>query len=77
MRKKEKYSGVDFSGTWRVSTYAGKTILAPWSFVKNTKGEILGVQENLNGPVRPLIGFSNYRIVAQAAKMFGGVAIRD
>lgn len=77
MNKKERYSGVDFSGTWRVSTYEGKTILAPWSFIKNTKGDVLGIEENLNGFSRPLVGFSNYRIVAQAAKLFGGVAIRD
>jgi len=71
----KKYKGIDFSGEWRVVTFEGSTISAPWAFVKDAKGNVTRIVRD-EDKIRPLAGFSNYRHAAQAAHMFGGTPVR-
>lgn len=72
----KKYKGIDFSADWKVVNYEGKAILAPWKFVKDHQGNILGIALDESKANRPLEGFSNYRHAQQATRLFGGVAVR-
>ena len=70
-----RYNGTDFSAEWKVVTYSGKTILAPWKWVKEDDRFVLAFSDAY--PLKPLAGFSNYRWVAQAARHVDGVPVRE
>ena len=71
-----RYTGIDFSADWKVTTYEGKTILAPWKFLKDNNGNVKAVVRDEDAKIRPLEGFSNFRHVQQAVALFGGVGVR-
>jgi hypothetical protein len=74
----KNYTGRDFSADWKVVTYEGKTVLAQWSYVRDSQTkEILGVTQSESKSLSALAGFDNYRWAAQAARLFGGVAVRQ
>ena len=75
--KMKKYNGTDFSADWKVVTYEGSVILAPWALVTDSKTKDVFVVRKPDANLRPLVGFSNYRLVAAAARMFGGTAVRE
>lgn len=72
----KKYNGIDYSSDWKVVTYEGEVISAPWKTLKDSKGTVIGIARDESRDARPLVGISNYRHVQQAERLFGGVGVR-